>query len=66
MSCPNREECEVFQLLKLTHETWKATYCNTDAAFERCERHVLRQKGQKVPRNLLPNGQHLPDSVFSK
>lgn len=40
-----------------TLRIWQDNYCNSD--FDRCERYVRSQRGEAVPKELMPNGRTL-------
>jgi hypothetical protein len=61
--CPNVESCPMFPMFKLAPllAIWKKNYCL--GAYAQCARFQLSQKGEAVPRTLLPNGSHLAPAV---
>lgn len=59
MECYRASDCPMYSLftLKATLGVWKALHCQN--RFEDCARLKLFEAGEKVPENLLPNGQLL-------
>jgi len=57
--CPYESTCPMFAMFKLagTLRVWQDNYCYAD--FTRCERFQRSQLGQRVPRELMPNGRML-------
>jgi hypothetical protein len=60
MSCPHKDGCALFPLfnLKASLKTWQIRYCEAD--YSVCHRYQMTQRGEKPPKNLLPNGKSLP------
>ncbi len=57
--CPHMKSCAMYSVFTLagTLRVWQDNYC-TDA-FERCERYAKAQRGEVVPKQLMPNGKML-------
>ena len=60
--CEHLDDCEMFQLFRLTGTlaVWQERYCRGD--YESCERHKRQCRGEHVQPTLLPNGQFLKKS----
>lgn len=58
-SCPHVNDCPMFSLFTLsgTLRIWQDNYCHDE--FVRCERYVRSQRGEIVPKTLMPNGKSL-------
>lgn len=54
--CPNLAGCPIFNKFKNEGAAnfWISSYCK--GRFQRCKRKELREQGQQVPPNMLPNG----------
>ncbi len=59
MACPRLSTCPLFQVFnhKATLGVWKVFYC--EDRFQKCQRWLLRERGDPVPPNMLPNGRLL-------
>lgn len=59
VSCPHKPSCAMFALFNMagTLRIWQDNYC--DAEFERCERYKRSERGERVARELMPNGKML-------
>lgn len=57
--CPQVNDCPMFGMFTLsgTLRIWQDNYCHGD--FQRCERYVRSQRGEAVPKTLMPNGKTL-------
>ncbi len=57
--CPNLTTCRLYPLFSLAGSlsVWKTNYCTAD--YTRCVRFQRACDVNKVPDNLLPNGQLL-------
>jgi len=55
--CPYYENCPIFakRIVSPVCEAMTKMFC-TSEIFTKCERYTLKQSGQEVPINLLPNG----------
>jgi hypothetical protein len=53
------DNCEMFTLFQHsgTLAVWQINYCR--GSFQNCERYKLAIKGERIARNLLPNGREL-------
>lgn len=59
-SCPYLNSCPVFSRFKQAglKNVWIRFYCQGSKQKE-CARLKLREQGEEVPENLLPNGEFL-------
>ncbi|MFZ5472078.1 MAG: hypothetical protein ACOZIN_21825 [Myxococcota bacterium] len=59
MNCPHIPSCELYAQFRLESllKVWKVNYC--EGQFHNCARYTLGCSGEKVPKNLLPNGKLL-------
>ena len=57
--CPHMGDCEMYEMFELvgTLAIWQLRYCT--GSFTTCERYCRTERGEAVPRNLLPNGRVL-------
>jgi hypothetical protein len=62
MPCPHIDSCPMFRIFqtKSLLKIWTMRFCESNL-YPTCERYRLAERGQLVPRNLLPNGHSLPD-----
>ena len=58
--CPHMDGCEMYGLFQLKGalRVWQINYC--EGKYERCARYQLSCDGEKMPRDLLPNGKRIP------
>ena len=63
MKCPNTEGCPLFPLFAMESllSIWKMRFCDVDRHVE-CQRFQRSKRGEPVPKNMLPDGNHLPVS----
>ena len=61
--CPNREGCPLYPEFKSTNilRIFQVSYCDTSAAWKRCERYQMKERGERPPPRLLPTGEMLDD-----
>jgi hypothetical protein len=57
--CPHVRGCEMYELfhLKGALKVWQVNYC--EGEYSRCARYQRACDGNRMPRNLLPNGKLL-------
>jgi hypothetical protein len=57
--CAHIDNCEMFQIFQYsgTLAVWQINYCRGE--YTRCERYKRATKGERIPRNLMPNGRTL-------
>ena len=57
--CPQIRDCPMFGVFTLsgTLRIWQDNYCRSE--YTRCARYVRTQRGEFVPRTLMPNGKLL-------
>lgn len=63
--CPNTERCPLYPQFALgcLADIWKVRYCQNPRRFESCQRYVRGKAGQRVPPNLLPDGELLKTAM---
>lgn len=56
MECPHAAGCPLLALFRRSSSLriWHRWYCGH--GFDACARYQLAERGARVPRNLLPNG----------
>lgn len=61
--CVHISTCEMYSLFERsgTLTVWKINYCF--GGFDRCQRYLRSNAGERVPPNLLPNGSLLDMAV---
>jgi hypothetical protein len=59
--CEYLATCPIFNRFRLEgiKNFWIRLYCQGEKQT-RCQRKALKESGQTVPENLLPNGNYLP------
>lgn len=57
--CPHVGDCAMFGMFTLsgTLRIWQDNYCHGE--YARCERYLRSQRGESVPKTLMPNGKSL-------